>query len=50
MKFIMDKPQKNISVKLLKLIGQTVISVFFFLILACSSEEDHISESKQDYC
>lgn len=50
MKFIIDKPQKNISAKLLKLTRQTIISVIVFLASACSSEEDHILESEQDYC
>ena len=46
----MDKPQNNIIVRLLKLTKQTVISIIFFLISACSSVEDHISETEQDYC
>ena len=48
--FIMDKPQKNSSVGLLKSSRKTVISIIVFLISACSSVEDHISETEQDYC
>jgi len=46
----MDKPQKNISIELLKLTKKTVISIIIFLISACSSVKDHISETEQDHC
>lgn len=46
----MNNPQKNVSVRLLKLSRQTVTSVMFFLISACSSVDDHISAAEQDYC
>lgn len=46
----MDKPQKNISVKLVKLVRHIMIPTIIFLISACSSVEDHILETEHDYC
>lgn len=46
----MVKTQKNISVKLLTLVSQTAMLLLIFILSACSSVEDRILETEQDYC
>ena len=50
MKNNMDKTQKKINVKLSKLASSIVISLFIFLMLGCSPEEDHIPVSNNNFC
>jgi len=46
----MKRPQTKIRINLLKLTRHIAISSFVLLSVACSSAEDHIPETKQNYC
>lgn len=46
----MDKTKKNNSVILFNLIRNMAISLLIFLLPACSTVEDHISASEQNFC
>lgn len=46
----MDKTQKNIRLKVLKLTKQTTAWLLILLLSACSTVKDHIPESNQNFC